>query len=264
MIELLEHDGVTEWQCSSRTSRLFGYAASAFLTSGGILVDSGIPACASEFAALLDRHRPRGVVITHHHEDHAGNIEAVAQRGIPIWLSPLTVPFVARVAPVGIYRRLTWRPMAPLVSAVRPFDPDPLQPIATPGHATDHHVFWDATTRTLFGGDLFLGVAVRIAHHGEDPWALADSLDRVAALEPLRLFDAHRGLVQTPAAALRAKAAWVRAMIARISARVAAGDSDFTILRTVMGGESLTGVASGFEYSRLCFIRVVRKAGATT
>ena len=252
------HDGATEWKFSTVRSRLIGYTASAFLTDDGILVDTGIPASRGALAALLDAHAVRAVMVTHHHEDHAGNVALVAQRGIPLWLPEATVPLVRRVAPIGFYRRFTWTPMLPLVTPVVPFTPDRLQPVFTPGHSADHHAFFDAATRTLYAGDLFLGVKVRILHHDEDPWVLMDSLERAAALEPLRMFDAHRGLVPDAAAALRAKVAWTRDYIAQITDRITRGDTDRQILHELLGGESLTGLASRGEYSRRNFVSVVR------
>lgn len=258
MVDVRRHDGVTEWRFSTLMSRLTGYTASAFLTDDGILVDTGIPACAREFSALLDAHPVRAVVITHHHEDHAGNVELVAARGIPIWMPAATVPLVTTVERIRAYRRYTWTPMRPLTTRVQPLTLAPLVAIATPGHCADHHAVFDPGTRTLFSGDLFLGVAVRIAHHDEDPWALIDSLERAAALEPQRMFDAHRGLVENAASALRAKAKWHRALITTLSERIEAGDTDEQLLRDVLGGESVTGFASGGEYSRRNLVRIVR------
>jgi glyoxylase-like metal-dependent hydrolase (beta-lactamase superfamily II) len=259
VVEVIVHDGATEWKFSTRRSRLIGYTASAFLTADGVLVDTGIPASREEFATLLDAHRVRAVMLTHHHEDHAGNVELVAQRGMPLWMPDATRPLVTVVEPLRFYRRFTWTPMPPLTSAVVPFGPDSLTPVFTPGHSADHHVLWDAASRTVYAGDLFLGVKVRIAHHDEDPWVMIDSLERVAALEPVRMFDAHRGLVPDAASALRAKAAWTRALISEIEHRITRGDSDAQVMKRVMGGESLTGVASGGEYSRRNFVAAVRR-----
>ncbi len=261
MVDIIAHDGVVQWRFASRTSRLAGYTASAFLTADGVLIDSGIPACGRDFERLLNATPIRGAVITHHHEDHAGNVERLARRGIPVILAPATLPLVTTVAPIRAYRRMTWRSMPPLTSRVTPFDASPLELIAAPGHCADHHVVWDPRSRTLFSADLFLGVAVRIAHHDEDPWRAIASLERVAALEPERMFCAHRGAVALPAESLRAKVAWTRTLIEKILAAVAGGFSDTQILQTVMGGESLTGWASGGEYSRRNFIRAVRRAG---
>jgi glyoxylase-like metal-dependent hydrolase (beta-lactamase superfamily II) len=259
VIDIIEHDGVTQWRFSTLAGRLSNYTASAFLTSDGVLIDTGIPASSRAFARLLDRTVIRGAMLTHHHEDHAGNVELLAARGVPLWIAPATLPLVTTVAPIATYRRAIWTSMPPLRSAVTPFEPAGLEPIATPGHSPDHHVIWDAATRTLFSGDLFLGVAVRIAHHDEDPWQTMLSLERAAALEPVRMFDAHRGLVIHPSSALRAKAAWTRALIATITARLERGESDRQIIAAELGGESLPGYFSGGEYSRRNFVRAVRR-----
>ena len=258
MVDVLRHDGVTQWRFSTRASRLAGYSASAFVTSDGILVDTGIPARAREFERLLDATTIHAVMVTHYHEDHAGNVELAARRGIPIWMAPATRALVTSVAPIGVYRRLTWHSMRPLRSRTNEYIPDLLQPIAAPGHCADHHVMWHPASRTLFSADLFLGVAVRIAHRDEDLWASLESLDAMVALEPARMFCAHRGLVPSPVEALRAKAAWTRELIDTISTRITRGDTDAQILNSVMRGESLTGRASFGEYSRQNFIRAVR------
>ncbi len=258
MVEILKHEGVTQWRFSSVASRLTGYSASAFLTADGVLIDTGIPATRREFESLLDSAVIRGVMLTHHHEDHAGNAELVARRGIPVWIAAATLPLITTIERIRAYRRYTWTPMPPLRSSVVPFQSEALVAVPAPGHCADHHAIWEPTTRSLFSGDLFLGVAVRIAHHDENPWQLIESLERAAALEPVRMFDAHRGLVPDAAAALRSKAAWTRQLIATITQRISQGETDVQILKSVMGGESLTGFASGGEYSRRNFIRNVR------
>ncbi|MES3035687.1 MAG: MBL fold metallo-hydrolase [Gemmatimonadota bacterium] len=259
MVDTLLHDGVVQWRFASPAGRVAGFSSSAFVTADGVLVDTGFGAARRDFARLLDSTHVRGVILTHHHEDHAGNVELVAARGLPLWLAPATQALVTEVAPIRAYRRLVWSSTAPLRTSVVPFDPGALSVLSAPGHCADHHVVWDAATRTLFAGDLFLGVAVRIAHHDENLWASIDSLDRIAALEPVRMFCAHRGLVPDAAAALRAKAAWIRQQVAVITAAIMQGATDDAILRTVMGGESLTGWASRGEYSRRNFIRFVRR-----
>ena len=259
MVDIIEHDGVTQWRFTSRSSRIAGFSVSTFLTSDGVLVDTGAPSAGAEFQALLERSAVRGVMLTHHHEDHAGNVERVARCGLPIWIAASTLPLVTSVERIRAYRRFTWAAMPPLVTPFVPFVPDRLVPIATPGHSRDHHALWHAASRTLFSGDLFLGVAVRVAHHDEVLWAGIESLERAAALAPVRMFDAHRGLVPDAAAALRAKAAWTRELIATITTRIARGESDGQILRAALGGESLTGWVSGGEYSRRNFVRAVRR-----
>jgi glyoxylase-like metal-dependent hydrolase (beta-lactamase superfamily II) len=151
--------------------------------------------------------------------------------------------------------------MVPLVGPTATFDPAPLEVVPTPGHSADHHVVWDPTTRTVFGGDLFLGVKVRVAHREEDPRALARSLRAIAALRPARLFDAHRGLVASPVEALLAKAAWIDATVDAIDRLAADGVPRRVIARRVLGREPLVAWVSAGHYSHRAFVDAVLVGG---
>ena len=258
MIRVERHGDVTRFEMSSALSRAVGYSASAYLVRGA-LIDCGFHAVQRQVRALLAEARPRGVLITHYHEDHAGNVEHVARLGIPVAASADTVARIRSPAPIRLYRRITWGSAPPLRSAFRVFEPDDLALVAAPGHSTDHHVVWDATDGTLYGGDLYLGVKVRVAHPGEDPRILAATLRRIAALGPTRLFDAHRGHVPEPVPMLLAKAEWIDETIDAIERRIAAGASDSQIVRELFGGESLPGYFSGGDYSRANFVKAIRR-----
>jgi glyoxylase-like metal-dependent hydrolase (beta-lactamase superfamily II) len=258
MLQVEQHGDVTRFAMTSAGSRMMGYSASAYLVRG-VLVDCGFHMARKELDAIIDREGPRGVLITHHHEDHAGNVERIARRGIPISASAETLAKMRSPAPIRAYRRFTWGPAPPLRSSVAPFDNDRLRLVAAPGHCSDHHVVWDETDGTLFGGDLYLGVKVRIAHPGEDPRVLVKTLRGVATLGPARLFDGHRGYVPDPVPLLRAKADWTEETIAMIERRIAAGASDTVIVRELFGGESMPGYISRGDYSRTNFVRAVRR-----
>jgi glyoxylase-like metal-dependent hydrolase (beta-lactamase superfamily II) len=258
MLRVERFGDITRYEMSSAASRMIGYSASAYLVRGN-LVDCGFHAARREMDAILDRERPRGVFITHYHEDHAGNIERLAKRGIPVGASAETLARVRSPEAIRFYRRFTWGSAPPLQSPIVPFESDRLRLVSAPGHCADHHVVWDETDGTLFGGDLYLGVKVRIAHPGEDPRLLAKTLRRIAALGPARLFDAHRGFVPNPAPLLEAKADWTEEVIAAIERRIAAGDPDSAIVRELFGGESMPGYFSGGDYSRRNYVRAVRR-----
>lgn len=261
VIRTERYGDVTRFEMASAVSRCIGYSASAYL-SRGVLIDCGFPRVARGVAALLARERPSGVMVTHHHEDHAGNAELVARSGIPMAASPATLAALRSPGSIRLYRRVTWGTPPPLRTPVVPFEHDDLRLIPAPGHSHDHHVVWDASTGTLFGGDLYLGVKVRIAHPGEDPRRLARTLRAIASLGPVRLFDAHRGFVDAPASLLESKADWIDETVQAVEARITAGLSNRAIVRELFGGESLPGYFSGGDYSRTNFVRSVRRAGS--
>lgn len=248
--------GVERVRLSSWRGRAVGYDVSAYLIDG-VLVDSGFPRAREEVLAVVRQRRPRGAIITHWHEDHAGNVEALAASGLPLSMHPECERLLRERPPIRPYRRVVWGHSPRLVSAVTPFDAAPLELIGTPGHTADHRVVWDPTRRIVVSGDLFLGVKVRVAHEHESPRALVASLRAIAALEPRLLLDAHRGVVHDAAAQLRAKVAWTEETIGQIEALAASGASPREIVRRLFGGESLVGRASAGEYSRRAFVRAV-------
>ena len=254
-----EHADVTALELFTRRARLARYSVHVFLVRGA-MIDTGFHAVRRDVARLVDERRPRGAFVTHWHEDHAGNVELLARKGVPLGLGEATAARVRDVAPIAFYRRWTWASMPPLRTRHEPFAPDDLALLPTPGHSADHHVVWDASTRTLFAGDLFLGVKVRVTHPSEDPYRIMESLHAVIALGPERMFCAHRGLVERPVERLRAKAEWIAETIGDIERRIARGDADDgAIAREVLGRETFTGWISRGEYAHVNIVRAVRR-----
>ena len=247
---------LTRIRMRSWQGRLFGYEVNAYVVDG-VLVDSGFPRIGPVFAAALDRLRPRGAVVTHWHEDHAGNVPMLAERGLPMRLHPRCEEILRAHPPIGAYRHVVWGQAPRLTGSVREHDPAPLQVLSLPGHTDDHLVLWDPERRILASGDLFLGVKVRVAHRSESPRRLVASLRTAAALEPRLLLDAHRGPLLDATARLRAKIAWMDDTIGAILARSARGDSPAEIARRVLGPEHVVGYVSRGEYSTRAFVEAV-------
>ena len=256
MLEIIAHDDVRRLRMWTRRTAAVGYDVSAYLVRG-ILVDTGFRHVARDLDRALVELEPHGVIVTHWHEDHAGNAPTLASR-LPTWMSEYTERKLRERQQVKLYRHFTWgRPKA-LLTNVHPWDSAPLQMMATPGHSPDHHVVFDAETATLFSGDLWLGIKVRVMGASENPYEIIASLKRVIALNPERMFDAHRGLIRPPVPALQAKLSWLDETVGQIERRLDAGDSERSILREVLGGEERTALVSEGEYSRRNLIRSVR------
>ncbi len=258
-LRTVSHGDVTRLELSSWAGRQLGYTVSAYRVRD-LLVDSGFPRAADRVSAWASAQRVAGAVITHWHEDHSGGAYALAARGIPLAMHPETFRLLCNPPPMELYRRVTWGSFRPFETAFSALTPNGLEIIPTPGHSADHRVVWDQSTGTLFAGDLFLGVKVRIAHDGEEFSTLIASLRRCAAMDPARMFCGHRGLVPNAASALRAKADWLEGMMSAVATRTAEGWSDERIVRDLLGGEELTGRLSHGHYSRAAFVRVAKRA----
>ena len=257
MIDVSRFDDVTRLRLWTRRSAAVGYDVSAYLVDR-VLIDTGFPHVRGDIVRAVAELRPAGAIVTHWHEDHAGNAPTLA-RTLPLWLPSYTEEKLRERQQVKLYRHFTWGRPPALDTGVRSFDTGDLQCIAAPGHSPDHHVVFDPRTRTLFSADLWLGVRARIMGETEDPYQIISSLERVIALEPTRMFDAHRGAVASPVLALRAKKGWLQDMVGEIERRLSAGQSDSQILKEALGGEESTAIVSQGEYSRRNLIRAVRR-----
>jgi endoribonuclease LACTB2 len=257
VIRTERHGDITLAHLTSRRSRFVGFGVNVFFV-GGALIDTGFHGARGDVVSLLDRWRPTGIVLTHQHEDHAGNIELVVRRGLPVHSAAMTLDAVRAPEPIGVYRRFVWSPMPPLASRASSWEPDELELVFTPGHSGDHHAVWSPSRGVLFAGDLFLGRKVRVARPGENPRALVQSLRTAAALAPRIMLDSHRGLVPEPVRALLDKAEWLESTIAEMDRRFAAGQPDETVRDEVLGRENATYYFSRGDLSKLNLVRAVR------
>lgn len=236
-----------------------GFSVSTYVVRG-VLVDTAFHDVRADLDAWIGARRPDGAILTHYHEDHAGNVELVASRGVPLWIAPATFAKLRAPEPILWYRRWCWGVQPPLTSRVTPFAHSPLEVIHTPGHSSDHHVVWDPERETVFGADLFLGVKVRVTH----PWPREDvraqiaSIRRVVALKPKRYFDGHRGLVSNAVSQLTAKADWTEETVGRIDELIDRGLDDREIVRALFGGEDRWSLLTTYDYSRRNYVASVR------
>jgi len=155
------------------------------------LVDAGVgaPAHVDAIAAALAGRSLARVLVTHGHGDHASGAPALRARwpAVEMWKWP------AEGDAPG-FRALADGQRLAAGDAV-------LETIHTPGHAPDHVCFMEAGARDLYTGDLVVqGTTVMIpAGRGGSLRAYLHSLERVAALQPRRLYPGHGPIIDRPA-----------------------------------------------------------------
>ena len=255
----VEHYGdVTRLRMVSAAGRVIGIDVSAYVVRG-VAIDTGFAHARETLMRAVRSLNVRAAIVTHWHEDHAGNVAALAALGVPIALRGDTETTLRSFPRIEPYRRVVWGAPFPLTAPIQHPELDGLVCVHTPGHSADHQIVWDASTRTAFTGDLWLGVRARTLHSTEDPYTIIDSLRRLRDLGPDRMFDAHRGLIAPATDAIDRKIEWLSTTLATIESRIKAGDDDATIVRRVLDGEDLAAVVSRGSYSRRNLVRAVRR-----
>ncbi len=183
------------------------------------LVDpgSGDPEELETLFALADVFQAEGrrvklVIVTHHHPDHTGGVDACRKH------------FGARVAghaALAPHLKLDLVLGDGDVVSLSPGDPAwDLHVLSTPGHTRDSICLWRPASRALFCGDLVPGGpgTVVIDPPDGDMGQYLDSLERVAALGPGTLFPAHGSPQGAAVRRLRALVAHRREREARVVA----------------------------------------------
>ena len=66
--------------------------------------------------------------------------------------------------------------------------------IHTPGHSPGHMCFWDETNRFMFTGDLIYKGVLYANYPSTDPQAYLDSVKKVSAYNPIRIYPGHHSL----------------------------------------------------------------------
>ncbi|OOC58856.1 MBL fold metallo-hydrolase [Paenibacillus ihbetae] len=150
-------------------------------TGDWVLVDTGIGNFEGSIAETAEKRfgrPPVGIVLTHGHFDHVGNVKELSDRwGVPVYAHELELPYLtgredyppgdpsvgggmmARLAPVYPNRAID------LGSRIHPLPMDGTVPglpewcwIPTPGHSRGHISLFRERDRTLIAGDAIITV----------------------------------------------------------------------------------------------------------
>jgi glyoxylase-like metal-dependent hydrolase (beta-lactamase superfamily II) len=228
---------------------------------GGTVIDTGPPNQWRAVRDWLDRRPPERLLLTHHHEDHAGNAGRIATRYGLVPLAPAASR--ARLADgfgTPPIQRVVWgrmRPVetAPLPDRVEMPEGGALVPVPAPGHADDMTCLLWPERGLLFSADLYLSRRLTHLRADEDLGTLMRSLAAVLRLDVDVVLCAHRGVVEDGHRALADKLDTLAALCADARALRQQGVGLKEATRRLLGPEDAVSYASAFDISKRNLVR---------
>jgi endoribonuclease LACTB2 len=146
---------------------------------------------------LLDRRRVAGIILTHHHHDHVGDVERMQRmHRCPILAHPQTAQRVG----FRIDQLLNDGDHIDMPGPV----PRTFEVVHSPGHAPGHICLWEKSSRFLVAGDMLAGVgSILIDPDDGHMGTYLKSLQRLIDLNPRSVLPAHGPLLTDGEARLR-------------------------------------------------------------
>ncbi len=217
--------------------------------TGGVLVDPGPQSCEATLLDALGGERPRALLLTHIHLDHAGISGTLVRRwpDLPVYVHELGAPHMADPGKlvVSVARLLGEENMRTQWGDVVPVPEANLHVLRggetildgafrveyTPGHATHHVSYLHEPSGTALVGDV-AGIRIPPSDFTLAPTPPPDidveawerSLDVVAEWRPERLALTHFGAAEDPEAQLEANREALRSQVRLVES---AGQAEF-------------------------------------
>ena len=232
----------------------------------GTLIDTGSPRAEQALIAALEPEHIDQLIITHHHEDHSGNIKAIKKlKGIPALGSELCRDKMSKHITVDFGRWMTWGFFK--TADVTPFDSDVVKTpqysfdiIATPGHAVDQVSFHEPNEGWLFSGDIFVHDYIKMFMRDEIIGDQILSIRRLLELDFDKMFCNHQPVMSDPKTRLRNKLNFLEDFYGKVAEQYRQGHSVKQIMKELgyKDNRLMTFISWG-EMSRSNMVRSVIK-----
>jgi glyoxylase-like metal-dependent hydrolase (beta-lactamase superfamily II) len=163
---------------------------------GDVMMDTAQSHMQKETLQIASEHNIKRIYLTHYHEDHSGNANAIKQTlktdifGHKITVEKMTTPFI--ILP---YQKYMWGKAKPVNIKQAPEKIKTIFgemiPVYTPGHSIDHTSYFIESAGILFSGDLYLGDKIKYFRSDENMGTQIESLKKILLLDFQILLCSH-------------------------------------------------------------------------
>ncbi len=190
----------------------------------GLLIDTGQSGARKHVLEEVKKLSVEQIFLTHHHEDHSGNLEPLAAHfKCPVYGSSACAQLMEDPPRISFAQRMVWgdRPanknIIPVTGKIntRQFQ---FELIPIPGHAKDMLALYEPNKGWLFSADLFVNDYISYFLYSESMLQQIHSLKKVLTLDFEVMFCCHNPVLKNPKSRLQNKLDFLEDFYGRIAA----------------------------------------------
>ena len=205
----------------------------------GLLIDTGQRKARKSILDATDSLDIEQIFITHHHEDHSGNIRPIQQRhNCPVYGSAGCSQLMKNPPALSLAQKLTWG-SRPAFNNIVVADGELRTPnhvfqiIPIPGHAADMVALYEPEKKWLFSADLFINRYIGYFLSDESIADQISSIRNILDLDFKVLFCSHNPQLSAPKDKLMQKLRYLERVFEQVAAMHDKGYKSEQIFKTL-------------------------------
>lgn len=204
----------------------------------GLLIDTGPPRLYQEVLKNLGTKTVNQVFVTHHHEDHTGNVAKLsAHFNCPVYSSPLCSKMMKAPPRISFAQYITWgnRPPYHDLQGVTKLATDhyEFELINIPGHAPDMVALHEPYKKWLFSADAYVHHYISYFLFSESVSQQIDSLEKLLQLDFETVFCSHIPPFKDGREKLNKKLTFLKSFDAQVREQASKGYSAKKIMKVL-------------------------------
>lgn len=232
----------------------------------GLLIDTGQAHCRQQILQTLKDLPIDQIFVTHHHEDHTGNVDALQkQHQCEVYATPSCCELMTNPPPISFAQRMVWgnRPSALQLVPVGNVIQTPnhrFELIPIPGHAPDMVALFEPDKKWLFSADLYINSYIGYMLKDESIASQINSIQKILQLDFEVLLCSHNPQLVQGKTQLRKKLDFLLAFYDRVAQLHQQGLSAHQIFTKLKLKENwYVRLFSGGQLSKLNMVKSVMR-----
>lgn len=206
----------------------------------GLLIDTGYYHMRKEIWAAIRNLKVQQIYLTHHHEDHAGNVNLLSKHfNCKVYASKLCTEIMRQPPRINLIQKVIWGKAKPFTSIRVKEDfieteKYRFEIIAAPGHAIDMVCLLEKNEGWLFSADLWVANRIKFFMQHESMAQQIESIQKILQYDFDVLLCSHNPQLKNGKACMKQKLAFLKDFYQQVAQLYAEGLTAKAIL-TKMG-----------------------------